>query len=134
MEELSHDDHTANYQDGGKAFEAYAGLKAGFCTRHFGYFGKFRPGAIRFARTIEEEAYTQTTPLTLRFDKFYDLAFDTGGVIEYCPWLHIVVRTDMGDDVIWYRSRTVTISGAPTSVPGRSYDSFLFLIGTGWRF
>jgi hypothetical protein len=131
---LPHDDHTADYQDGGKTFEIYAGLKAGFRARHFGYFAKCRPGAIRFGRTLHEESYTQTTPLSVRFDKFYDLAFDSGGVIEFYPWRHLVLRTDMGDDLIWYRSRTVTIGGASTSISGHGANSFLFLTGAGWRF
>lgn len=131
--DLPHDDHTANFQDGGKTFEAYAGLKAGFRTRRFGYFAKFRQGAIRFGRTLQEEDFTSTT-FFVRFDKFYDLAFDTGGVLEFYPWKHLVLRTDIGDDVIWYRPRTVTENGAPASISGQSASSFLFLTGVGLRF
>jgi hypothetical protein len=130
---LPHDDHTRNYQDGGQAFEAYAGLKAGFHTRRFGYFAKFRPGIVQFAKTLEEEDITPTT-ISLRFDKFTDLAFDTGGVIEFYPSRHLALRTDMGDDILWYRARTIVLNGSPATIPGQKADSFLFLTGIGWRF
>jgi hypothetical protein len=130
---LPHDDHTADYQDGGQAFEAYAGLKAGLRTHRFGYFAKFRPGAIRFARTLQEEDSTQTS-FSVRYDKFYDLAFDTGGVIEFYPARHLILRTDIGDDLLWYPARTVILNGSSASVPGRGANSFLFLTGAGWRF
>ena len=130
---LPHDDHTRNYQDGGQAFEAYAGLKAGFRARRFGYFAKFRPGIVQFAKTLEEEDITQSA-ISVRFDKFTDFAFDTGGVIEFYPSRHLVLRADMGDNILWYRARTVVLNGSPASIPGQSANSFLFLTGAGWRF
>jgi Outer membrane protein beta-barrel domain len=130
---LPHDDHTRDYQDGGQAFEAYGGLKAGFRTRRFGYFAKFRPGIVQFAKTLEEEDITPTA-ISLRIDKFTNLAFDAGGVIEFYPSRHLVLRIDMGEDVLLYRARTVVVSGSPASIPGLAASSFLFLTGAGWRF
>jgi len=130
---LPHDDHNRDYQDGGQAFDAYAGLKAGFRTRRFGYFAKFRPGIVRFAKTLEEEDITPTA-ISLRIDKFTNLAFDTGGVIEFYPSRHLVLRVDMGDDILWYRARTVIVNGSPAPIPGQEANSFLFLTGAGWRF
>jgi hypothetical protein len=128
-----HDDHTRNYQDGGQAFEAHAGLKAGLHTRSFGYFAKFRPGMVQFAKTLKEEDITPTS-ISLRITKFADLAFDTGGVLEFYPSKHLVLRSDIGDDIIWYRAKTIILNGAPATIPGHKSDSFLFLTGVGWRF
>jgi hypothetical protein len=130
---LPHDDHTRNYQDGGRAFELYVGLKAGFHTRQFGYFVKFRPGIVEFSNTIEAENVTPIS-ISLHASKFTNLAFDTGGVIEFYPLKHLIVRADIGDNILWYRPRTVILNGSPARIPGQGSDSLLVIPSVGWRF
>jgi len=62
---------------------ALLGTKAGFRRARFGVFGKSRFGLWHFRRSY--------------------FAIDLGGVLEYYPSSHTVVRLDVGDTIIFYR-------------------------------
>jgi hypothetical protein len=61
---------------------ALLGTKAGLRRARFGVFGKSRFGLWHFRRSYS--------------------AIDLGGVLEYYPSSHTVVRLDVGDTIIFY--------------------------------
>jgi hypothetical protein len=129
---LPRDDLERDYQDGGQALEAFCGPMIGHRGRTVGVFAKIRPGAVEFMHTVAQEA---TGPhLSIRFDKFTDIGLDMGGVVEVYPSAHLVVRTDLGVNTIFYRSRSVLVNNHLTNIAGEEQGSILFLTGVGWRF
>jgi hypothetical protein len=151
--DIPHDDHTAGAQDGGTSFSAFAGPKIGFHLGRLGLFVKGRPGISRFSRTNFE-----TSLIEGLFDSVnkpqVQFALDTGGVIEYAPFRHTVLRFEAGDAFIHYHGHSVTdtvsvgsaLAKLPDAISGpvvqseSSYyapahnSSILFLTGLGWRF
>ncbi|MGD0446391.1 MAG: hypothetical protein ABSA39_20845 [Edaphobacter sp.] len=147
--DIPHDDHTAGAQDGGTSFSAFAGPKLGFHLGRLGLFVKARPGITRFSRTdfgvnLVGSIFFVTNRPQVQF------TLDTGGVIEYSPFRHAVLRFEAGDAFIHYHSHVVidTISGREASThtvgisssvsaadyPPMHNSSILFLTGLGWRF
>jgi hypothetical protein len=151
--DIPHDDHTAGSQDGGTSFSAFAGTKIGFHLGRLGLFVKGRPGIARFSRTefdtsqLGDRIYIVDKPQV-------QFALDTGGVIEYTPFRHAVLRFEAGDAFIHYHGHTVTdsisvghastnspaVNRSPTVVvesvyyPPAHNSSILFLTGLGWSF
>jgi hypothetical protein len=79
----------------GRVLQGQAGVKAGQRFKHFGLFGKARPGIISISDVFEF-----TVP---RFEKHRGqfFSFDVGGVIEFYPSHRVLTRIDVGDTIIW---------------------------------
>lgn len=75
---------------------AVFGAKAGVRNNRFGVFGKGRPGFIHFSHTLGVGCFDGPCRQP---DKTV-FALDVGGVFEYYPSRHVVLRFDMGDTVI----------------------------------
>jgi len=75
------------------ATQGLFGIKAGKRTRHFGIFAKARPG---FQTNLVVNDREQTR-----------LALDVGGVAEFYPDRHLVLRFDAGDVIIPFRNNVV---------------------------
>ncbi len=127
------DDHTAEFQDGGTALLAVAGVKAGVRSKRIGMFAKVRPGTILFSRALDSESIT-ATGISLNTSKFADLAFDTGGVIEIYPSSHLLLRAEAGDNLMIYRAKSLSLNGTSSTIQAQDYPSVLFLFGFGYRF
>jgi len=68
------------------ATEGLFGIKAGTRTKHLGFFAKARPGfQTNFVVNAREQAV---------------FALDVGGVAEFYPNRHVVLRFDAGDVII----------------------------------
>ena len=134
---------------GGRTLSALLGLKAGKRYKHFGIFGKARPGFIHFTRTIErfvEVPVVGNPPFTIFLPQYRgrtEFATDVGGVLEFYPTRRIVTRLDFGDTIIRYSARTFgvqTISTPPTTTnlplmrPSETSHNFQFSAGIGFRF
>src|SRR5215467_12936435 len=77
------------------------GAKAGVRREHFGFFGKVRPGFVSNANEIRGATLNlDTGQETNRFGRMTERALDLGGVMEYYPSRHWLVRWDMGDTLI----------------------------------
>ncbi|MBL8172226.1 MAG: porin family protein [Acidobacteria bacterium] len=106
------------------------GVKAGWRNDRFGVFGKARPGFIHFSRTALPVACVATDPppLSCTVGGTTPFAFDLGGVLEFYPSQHTVVRFDAGDTMIRYERLRFT---------GREHfvsHNPQFSIGVGYRF
>jgi hypothetical protein len=141
-----HDDHTDNLQDGGTLFAGFAGPKAGFRKGSFGFYGKARPGLVRFSRT---EAAVSVSGRGIFFQERpkYNFALDTGLVLEYSPaargFRHVLTRFEGGSDFIHYHETSVATSYQPRRgppvyevdpAPPQRKSGLVFLVGVGYTF
>lgn len=119
--------HVADFQQGGRMFQALAGVRAGVRRGRFGVFGKFRPGIQR---------YSETTPntVTFRHAPFTDIALDAGGIIEFYGARHSVFRFDAGNTNIHYRARDIVVTGGTLHAPGFTNNAIQMSMGFGFRF
>ena len=134
---------------GGRTLSALFGIKAGKRYKHFGIFGKARPGFIHFTRTIErfvEVPVVGNPPFTLFLPQYRgrtEFATDVGGVLEFYPTRRIVTRLDFGDTIIRYGARTFGVqtittpagtTNLPLMRPSETGHNFQFSAGIGFRF
>lgn len=100
------------------AVQSLFGIKAGKRIKKLGIFAKVRPGfQTNFVVNERERA------------KF---ALDVGGVVEYYPNRHVVLRFDAGDVIIPFRNDVV----GPEYVAQRlgTTHNFQYTLGVGIRF
>jgi hypothetical protein len=100
------------------ATQGLFGIKAGKRTRYFGIFAKARPGF--------------QTNLTGSDDDKPRLALDVGGVAEFYPNRHVVLRFDAGDVIIPYGNQVIG-QGLFAQRLGTTHN-FQYSLGVGVRF
>ncbi len=128
-----HDDHTADFQDGGPSFDGFSGIKAGVRGERVGMFAKVRPGAIVFART-EDSLFLTRQSFLVTDSKFVDFGLDTGGVVEVYPAGHAILRAEAGELSIFYPAKTTMAQGVAVRAPGLERSAVMLLFGVGYRF
>ena len=128
----------------------FFGAKAGKRMERFGLFGKVRPGFLTFDNAFRGETVLFTpapapvgsigTLLSLRSGRFTQRALDLGGVAEYYPARHWILRWDMGDMLLFQeKGPTFTFLG-PSPIPSFTASSpgttnhFQFSTGIHYRF
>ncbi len=122
--------------------QVFVGVKIGqrlkLGNKHFGVFGKIRPGAIRFDSFSRNKPF-QTTGSFGFISDFRNATFfnlDVGGVIEYYPTKRTFVRADFGDTIIHYgkpNDSIKTVFNKPIN-PTFTTHNFQTSIGFGFRF
>lgn len=118
---------------GGRMFQALAGLRWGIRRDNYGVFLKVRPGVQMYSLT---EATDNRLELTAnpQFPAFTDLALDTGGVFEIYTSKHTLLRFDAGDTTIHFRQRKLLdFQGNPFTQSGATKSSLQLTGGFGWR-
>lgn len=119
-------------QSGGNYLQALAGLKLGITRGRFGAYAKVRPGAVRFTKAVAD---LPTFISTGKFQPATNLAIDMGGVLEFYPTRHLVMRADFSDLTIRYGARAaVSFSGVRYTAPSYWDTSLQTSFGFGWRF
>jgi len=100
------------------ATQGLFGIKAGKRTKQLGIFAKVRPGfQTNFVVNERQQA---------RF------ALDVGGVVEFYPNRHVVLRFDAGDVIIPFGNNVVG-QGLFAQRPGTTHN-FQYNLGVGVRF
>jgi hypothetical protein len=128
-----HDDHTADFQDGGSSFDGFSGIKVGIRGERVGLFAKVRPGAIVFTRT-EDSLFLTRESFLITDSKFVDFGLDTGGVVEVYPAGRAIVRAEAGELSIFYPAKTTMSQGVAFKTPGLERSAVMLLFGVGYRF
>lgn len=100
------------------ATQGLFGIKAGKRTKHLGIFAKVRPG---FQTNLVVNGREQA-----RF------AVDVGGVAEFYPNRHVVLRVDAGDVIIPFGNNVVG-QGLFAQRPGTTHN-LQYSLGVGIRF
>ncbi|MGH9564753.1 MAG: hypothetical protein ACRD4I_02110 [Candidatus Angelobacter sp.] len=119
--------HIADIQQGGRMFQALAGIRGGIRREHFGVFAKFRPG-------IQLYTATEGNAVTFRSSPFTDLAFDSGGIIEVYTSPRTLLRFEAGNTSVYYRPRNVIDTGGSFHVAGFTNNTIQLTTGFGFRF
>ena len=118
----------ADFQQGGRIIQTLIGLRGGIRRGRLGIYVKFRPGL---------QIYTLTNQVVRRPDdtSFTDLAFDAGGIVEVHTSRHTLLRFDLGDTMIHFRSCDITLSdGTPFHIGGFTNNTIQITAGFGFRF
>lgn len=138
------DNGARNYETSGRALQGLFGIKAGRRFERFGIFAKARPGFVRYSQIVNgydtPTSYGYVQP---RLGAKVDFATDFGGVLEFYPSRRIVTRLDIGDTLIRYRERTITVplidlngnlTAFTSTIPASKTNNFQFSAGIGLRF
>lgn len=119
--------------DFGRKQQALFGPKIGMHKERVGVFGKVRPGFVRFsrfARVVDVVRFPSGDVLTVgRLTSNSFFALDVGGVLELYPSRRTVVRFDLGDTIIYYRSLSPHEFN-----PAFTRHNLQFSAGFGFRF
>ena len=129
----------------GRKLQALFGVKAGKRFDKAGLFAKARPGFVRYEKGDYRPtpglvcAATDPPPLacftSLARTRF---AFDLGGVVEFYPSRHTIIRFDAGDTIIRFEKRQVAVFGAGDRgvipVTAETTNNFQASVGIGYRF
>src|SRR5205823_7547148 len=83
------------------------GVKAGMGRDKWGLFAKARPGFIRYSRVGDLGPLTSTSPQTY-------LLLDLGACLELYPASHTIIRFELGNEVINFPLRSLTIANGNT--------------------
>jgi hypothetical protein len=128
----------ANRRAGGHLLQIQAGTKVGKRFRKFGLFGKVRPGAISFSKTIKFDHFDANDLFnTFHVERRTYFSLDLGGVVEFYPSPRIVARFDGGDTIIRYGDIQVPFTSLrmpSIRLPSRTTHQFQFSAGVGLRF
>jgi hypothetical protein len=125
---------------GGRITQGLFGVKAGVRKEHFGFFGKARPGFLRYGRTVANVQFPNGNgpdprdPFGFEFGSTTHLALDLGGVVEYYPSRRTILRLDIGDTIVRYANIPVfDPSGQLIHVTERQHNAQVS-VGFGFRF
>ncbi len=127
----------SNGRGGGRMLQVQAGIKVGRRFEKFGLFGKARPGAISFSKTIRYDFDPFPVNPSLHIERRTHFSLDLGGVLEFYPSPRIVVRFDGGDTMIRYGDTQVPFNSLRTPIthiPAETRHQFQFSTGVGFRF
>jgi len=118
----------ADLQQGGRIVQTLFGLRGGIRRGRLGIYAKFRPGLQIY--TLTEQAVG-----TSNYTDFTNVAFDAGGIVEVYTSRHTLLRFDVGDTIVHFRARDITLSdGTPFHVGGFTNNTIQITAGFGFRF
>jgi hypothetical protein len=125
-----------SFGDGGRILQGLFGVRAGFRTKHMGFFAKARPGFQSYSQGLSSITFPPDfSSESLAFTRATDFALDLGGVIEIYPTKHFVIRIDAGDTSIFPGARNFITNGVSFAEPAQPRkDTIQFGAGFGWRF
>jgi len=127
----------ANGRAGGRMIQFQAGPKIGKRFEKFGVFGKVRPGAVSFSKTVKWDFVPFPHDPTFQIERRTFFSLDVGGVLEFYPTPRLVTRFDGGDTIIFYGSTQVPFLTLRTPIfemPAKRKHQFQFSAGVGFRF
>jgi hypothetical protein len=102
------------------------GVKTGFRSDRFGVFAKVRPGFVHFDRILQSNCPPGLVcPAVLRVGSETKFSFDVGGVMEFYPSRHTMLRFDLGNTIIHFSER---------NLPQGTKNNLQFSTGFGFRF
>ena len=118
----------------GQNTQGFVGLKAGVRSKYVGVFGKVRPGVMHIGTSISGfDCDSGGSFNVCRPDRSH-LALDAGVVTEFYPTSRTIVRVDLGDTIVRFRSAGRNVfDGTQVSSSSVSHN-FQVSIGFGYRF
>jgi len=125
-----------NSATSGNHLQGFFGVKAGKRWEKAGIFVKARPGFIHFRRDPFGVGKPGASPFSPERASSTEPNVDLGGVIEYYTARGLILRFDLGKNVIRYARRTVRNSEfvAPIEAGGFTTRNWQGSFGIGIRF
>ena len=112
--------------------EGLFGPKMGIRRKRFGGFGKIRPGVLN---SQVERRNLFDAGVVLGQSNTTGFALDLGGVVEFYPSRHTLIRFDAGDTLLRNRKRfLISLAGRPDLFINFTSHNFQLSAGVGWRF
>jgi hypothetical protein len=126
-------------QNFSQTVSGFFGAKAGIRRDHFGLFGKVRPGFFSTSDVFRSSTLDLNTfAVTTHSGRLTERALDLGGVAEYYPSRHWLLRWDMGDTLLFAERTQFNFIGTnpPPSIVsnGRTTNNFTFSTSVHYRF
>jgi hypothetical protein len=120
----------------GYRLQGFFGVKAGARFGRVGIFAKARPGLLHFAKDPFGASKEGSTPFEPRWASSLEPTLDLGGVLEYHARAGPILRFDLGDTIVRYGRRSVSISQlqAPISAGGFTTHNWQCSLGVSFRF
>jgi hypothetical protein len=125
--------HLGNDQ-GGQNVQGFVGIKAGARSKYVGLFAKVRPGVMFIGTSTSGfDCDTRDDFRVCRPERNH-LALDAGIVAEVYPSSRTIIRVDLGDTIVRFKSAGRNVfNGAETSSTNVSHN-FQASVGFGYRF
>ena len=120
----------------GNHLQGFFGVKSGKHWEKWGVFLKVRPGFIHFTRDPFGVEKSGQSPFSTQRASSTEPSIDLGGVIEYYTARGLILRFDLGKNVIRYARRTVRTSESvpPFEAGGFTTSNWQGSFGIGFRF
>ena len=114
--------------------QGFAGVKAGTRSKYVGVFAKARPGVMWIGNSISGFDCSSSGSFNVCRPERNHLALDAGVVVEFYPSSRTIVRLDLGDTIVRFRSAGRNVfDGTQVSSSNVSHN-FQAGIGFGYRF
>jgi len=114
--------------------QGFAGVKAGARSKYVGVFAKVRPGVMWIGNSVSGFDCSSRGTFNVCRPERNHLALDAGVVTEFYPSSRTIVRVDLGDTIVRFRSAGRNVfDGTQVSSSNVSHN-FQAGIGFGYRF
>ena len=114
--------------------QGFAGVKAGARSKYAGVFAKARPGVMWIGNSISGFDCSSRGSFNVCRPERNHLALDAGVVTEFYPSPRTIVRVDLGDTIVRFRSAGRNVfDGTQVSSSSVSHN-LQASIGFGYRF
>jgi hypothetical protein len=136
---LTGDVFTFDSRRSGRVLQGFSGLKIGRQWDKFGVFLKERPGFVQYSRGRQAVFGTDANPIFSSKGET-NLAFDTGGILEFYPTKRITTRFDFGDTMVRFGNQHTTAYDffnnkiVDITQPSAFKHNLSFSVGIGFRF
>ncbi len=114
--------------------QGFVGVKAGARSKYVGIFAKARPGVMSIGNSISGFDCGSRGLFNVCRPERSHLALDAGVVTEFYPSSRTIIRVDLGDTIVRFRSAGRNVfDGTQVSSSSVSHN-FQASIGFGYRF
>jgi hypothetical protein len=125
--------HLGNDQ-GGQNVQGFVGLKAGARSKYVGIFAKARPGVMFIGTSTSGfDCDTSGSFRACRPERNH-LALDAGVVAEVYPTSRTIIRVDLGDTIVRFRSAGRNVFNGTQTSSSDVTHTFQASVGFGYRF
>jgi len=125
--------HFGNNQ-AGQNVQGFVGVKAGGRTKYAGVFGKLRPGVMFIGDSTSGFDCNSGGSFNVCRPNHNHLALDAGLVTEFYPTSRAIIRLDLGDTIIRFKTAGRNIFGGTEVISTNISHNFQASIGFGYRF
>jgi hypothetical protein len=125
--------HLGNNQSG-QNVQGFVGLKAGARSKYVGIFAKARPGVMFIGTSTSGFDCDTRGDFRVCRPEHNHLALDAGVVAEVYPSSRTIIRVDVGDTIVRFRSAGRDVFNGTQTSSSDITHTFQASIGFGYRF